>query len=265
MSETFFISLYIKGNFFFNKELIFFHLNIRVYWKEYKLSKVMKIRWTQNEKRLWEYFEDKAKLNQAPKIITVASETNISPATISRYARRRGYMSYSDMLSCLLRENAKGQINDKGFIDFLKQAKADDAEIVIICSYFTEVIGMHLKIRLSNLNFRVRIAQQDLNVDLPLLSKNAVVIGITLTMESARALKAIEFLKKSNHKTFVVTTVDVDETEAEGYNVQFATFPEMSKSKDFKNSEWESLRRLFDFLDDCMNTIHSRANEWKEK
>lgn len=225
----------------------------------------MKIRWTQNEKRLWEYFEDKIRVGQAPKIITVANETQISPATISRYARRRGYMSYSDMLSSLIREKAKGTIEDRGFINFLKEAKINDSEIVIICSYFTDVIGVHLKARLASLNFKVRIAQQDLSQELPSLQKNAVVIGITLTMESARAIKAIDFLKKSNHKTFVVTTVDVPESEYKGYNVQFATFTEMSRCKDYKNTGWESLRLLFDFLDDCMNEICSKSNGWKEK
>lgn len=197
---------------------------------------------------------------ELPKIQAAASESGVSTSTISRYVRRKGFLSYEDMKSSMVRELLAKDFNDHGFVDFLMKAKERDDSILIINSIFTQALASHIEGRLKHLKFKVRIAEIDLDKEFPKFHDHDAVIGLSLSMNSARANKAIEYFKVNQLPVFMITTVHLDWSKFTP-NFQFAELTEFAYTQDFRYSGYQAVRQLFNLIDDCLNEVHMKLQE----
>lgn len=218
-------------------------------------------RFSENDEVLSQYFIKCLNTKkELPKIQAAAAESGVSTSTISRYVRRKGFQSYEDMKASMIREFFSKEFNDHGFVDFLLAAKERDDTILIINSIFTAPIATHIEARLKHLKFKCRIAEIDLDKEFPKFHDHDAVIGLSLSMNSARANKAMEYFKKNQLPVFVITTVHVDKSKFTK-NFQFATLTEYEYTQDFRYSGYQAARQLHNLIDDCLNEVHIKLHE----
>lgn len=218
-------------------------------------------RYTENDALLSEYFiKCLNSKKEFPKIQKASIESGISTSTISRYVRRKGFISYEDMKSQMIRESLDKGVDDYGLVNFLRNAKEHDMNIVIISSAFTKTLAVHLSERLKYLKYRVRIAEENLDNELPKLTSKDCVIATTLTMESARAQKAFDYFMKHKNPIFIITTVDIDICKY-SENFMFAALTNYSYANDFRYSGYQAVRQIFNMIDDCLNIVHMELHE----
>ncbi len=155
----------------------------------------MKIK-NHNYLALEDYFKNIVRDNKEIPFITKSSiETGISAATITRYAKCKGYYGYPDMRSDMMKKISKSANGEKAFsseaiklIDFLN----NNEKIIIYTSISAKPIGYFLMDRLKTIKSDVYMLE-----DITLFSTlDYAAIAITISGESARIEKFLNNKKK---------------------------------------------------------------------
>ena len=211
------------------------------------------MRLTNNDRKLSEYFSKKIRTGLSiPYITKISNETGISISTISRYANRKGYYNFPEMRANINNqlENSPGQLINYTFVkNFIKKYK--NKKIVIASSVSCQSIGYHFAKRLDSINIKSRFidnSYENKNNIFKNISKNEVIIFITISGQSAWLSSLIQDYKN----TVLVISMNHLNTLPKKYeNISI-----LSKH-DFITAynKYESVRKIFLWVDDILNTI----------
>lgn len=210
-------------------------------------------RYTGNDARLSKYILERTKNNKPlPYMTVIAEETGVSVATISRYAKRRGFYSFAEMRASFNKELEKAAFNDHGFVTWLEKASAFN--VVVITSQFTATLGHLINTRLKELKVSVRIVDIHDNIDQELakIKKEDYIIAISLSGQSARVNKTFDKLK--NNHTYFITTMPIKRVVPKTFKV--ASLTDFMYTQDDKFEGHKTVRELFNWIDDCLNIFH---------
>ena len=208
--------------------------------------KYAKQRYTKNDAILSKYILNKTnKGEQLPYISEIAKETGVSIATISRYAKRRGYYSFGELRANFNKNENKENFDDKGLTEFFLESK----KIAIVASKFTEILGLLIRNRLNDLRMPVRIVN-----NYEELEPDEEVLAITLSGDSLKIRKLLDSGIKNNIRLLTTTGKYKDKRE----NVTTITLDEFEYIQDDRFDGHMIIRKIFIWLDDILNIVHIR-------
>ncbi len=152
-----------------------------------------------SDSKLSKYFLEKSKDNvEIPYMTTISKEIGVSNATISRYAKRKGYYNFGEMRAKFNRTLEIGyeSFDDKGFSKFLNYEK-----IIIDSSVSAHLIRDFLVERLSYLPTHVSKNENDEEK----FDSNTLLIFVCITGES----KKLEKLSKNSNLPILIITTNI--------------------------------------------------------
>lgn len=206
-------------------------------------------KYTKNDAILSKYILDKTKEGHTLPYMTVMSkDLGISVATISRYARRKGFYSFADMRATFNKGLSKSSFNDFGIVDTIMDAE----KVVIVASNFTDFLGEYVYARLRYLKKRAEIIRREnFDKEIKEIDDNALIICISLTGWSLRVEKVIK--ENPNNKIAMITTVNY---KSKHKKLQVISLKEYFSDKNDNFEGYTSLRNIYMWIDDCLNIIH---------
>lgn len=208
-------------------------------------------KYTKNDSKLSKYILNKTKEGKnLPYMTVIAAESGVSVATISRYAKRKGFYSFADMRATFNKGLAQPSFDDFGIVDKILNAK----NIVVVASHFTKVLGEYIHSRLSYLKVPVSIIR-DKNFDEKIneIPEDSLIICISLTGWSLRVEKTIK--QNPNNEIIMITTVKY---KTKHKKVTVVPLTGYGYDSDDHFEGYKSIRNIYNWLDDCLNILHLR-------
>lgn len=154
-----------------------------------------------SDAKISKYFLKMSSINKnIPNMTEISKKLGLSNATVSRYAKKKGYYNFGEMRAKFNKTLGSdfAPFNDLGLSNFLKYEK-----IKIHSSKSTKIIRDFLINRLSFLPTNISVATND-----SVFNKNTILIFISLTGESNSMKKYIDNL---NTPTLIITTKKISE------------------------------------------------------
>lgn len=211
----------------------------------------MSQKYTKNDSKLSKYILSKTKEGKnLPYMTVIAAESGVSVATISRYAKRKGFYSFADMRATFNKGLAQPSFDDHGIVEKILDAK----RVVVIASNFTKVLGEYIHSRLSYLKVPVEIIREkDFDKQINEIPKDSLIICISLSGWSLRVEKTIE--QNQSNNIILITTVKY---KTKHKKVAVVPLTDYGYDSDDHFEGYQSIRNIYNWLDDCLNILHLR-------
>ena len=207
------------------------------------------MRITINDKKLSNYFRDKAaENNQIPYLPKISEETGISTATISRFAKRKGYYNFSEMRAKFNKSIEHNEFTDQGLGKFLKHIKKHT--LYLISSKSTRILSLHIKLRLELIGINAVILKNDitLSAQFDLIQKGDRVMFFSISGDTNSFHKWTK-TKKINETIFISTKKSTAENDHTNYIILKEYKPVTYSKLDVS----ESVKNIFLWLDQIIN------------
>lgn len=206
-------------------------------------------KYTKNDAKLSKYILNKTKEGQnLPYMTVIAAESGVSVATISRYAKRKGFYSFADMRATFNKGISQPSFDDYGLVNKIMKAK----NVVVVASHFTKVIGEYINARLSYLKVPVSIIRdKDFDEKISEIPEESLIICISLTGWSLRVEKTIE--RNPSNDIVMITTVKY---KSKNKKVSVIPLTEYDFDSDDHFEGYQSIRNVYLWLDDALNILH---------
>lgn len=204
-----------------------------------------------NNVKLSEYFIKKTqKGEKVPYMTTISKDTGISVATISRYAKRKGFYNFGELRAAF---NKNLDVVEKAQPIHTINKYWNSKDIKICASKSTEVIGLFLKQRLEFLDSTVEITNEETD-----WKKGSLTIFITLSGESRKFRETFE---KAKGKKIVVSTQEIKDIDPSIKQVVLSKFePSKRNVYDISNS----ITKIINWFNETINMFEiKRMNDQK--
>lgn len=206
-------------------------------------------KYTKNDAILSKYILNKTSEGKSlPYMTVIAAESGVSVATISRYAKRKGFYSFADMRATFNKGITQPNFNDYGIVDKILHAK----HVVVVSSHFTKVLGEYIHHRLSYLKIPVSIIRESqFDEKVNAIEDDSLIICISLTGWSLRVEKTIK--QNPKNEILMLTTVKY---KTKHKKVSVIPLTEYNYDSDDHFEGYQSIRNLYNWLDDSLNILH---------
>lgn len=208
---------------------------------------------SKNDLLLDKYIEKKIKESKKiPYMTSISQDTNISIATISRYAKRKGFYSFAEMRAFYNKSKKKKVLQDYGLIKEIENSKS----VIIITSKFTKMLGVYLRDRLNYLRIKNTMIDKNNYEEIENVSSDSLVIAFSISLESLFLAKALNKLEKN--KKILITSVKYKKAFE---NVKTIELTQFNYENDYKFEGFDTLRNIYLWLDDCLNSLHLKQKK----
>lgn len=212
-------------------------------WKYFQYNLFMSDK-KYNDAKLSAFFREKEKnKEEIPYMTIISKNTGVSNATISRYAKKKGFYNFGEMRAAYNKKLLVSfdNIETKGLEEFLMYGR-----INIITSKSTEIIGMFLKERLEFTNKDITIVDGDTTAT---WDKDTVTIMVSITGESHRIRCYLQDIKG---KIIFITTEKIEGVSKNITQVVLSDYKiEIRNSYDISNA----IMRMMNWLNNLANII----------
>ena len=205
----------------------------------------MKIKSTNNEIKISKYIIKKSnKGNDLHYIKVMAKEIGVSAATVSRYAKRKGFYNFSAMRAKFNESNKIKVFDDLGLVDFLLKSK----EVAIVPSIKTKPHCELLSHRLKEVGINCWIVDfNNYKEDLANIKKATSIICLNFIEESLRTREAMKIKKNK------IMIIDYIDKQSKKKNIKKITLQRVEEEYNHLLEQSSISREMYLWLDEVLN------------
>ena len=209
----------------------------------------MSQKYTKNDSKLSQYILGRSKAGKGlPYMTVIAAESGVSVATISRYAKRKGFYSFAEMRATFNKGLISPTFNDFGLVEKIQKAK----KITVVSSDFSKVIGEYIHARLKYLKKNIEIiGKEDFDKHIDEIPKSNLIICISMTGWSLRVEKTIK--RKIDNDVVLLTAANY---KSKRNKLTVISLEEYKMENDEHFEGWKTIRNVYNWVDDVLNIYH---------